>query len=150
MVCLGNICRSPLAEGILRNKLKTKSLSWFVDSCGTANYHIGSPPDRRMIKTAASFNTDISALKARQFSIGDFENFDVIYAMDSNNYHDLIRLAENDIQKNKVHLLLNQWKPGLNLEVPDPYYGTQEDFVEVYKLLDEALTHVLTKLLHEK
>lgn len=150
MVCLGNICRSPLAEGILKKKLEERSLSWVVDSCGTANYHIGKAPDKRMIQTAASYNTDISQLKARQFSIADFEKFDLIFSMDKNNLEDVLRLAQNNDQRQKVRLLLNEWKPGLDLEVPDPYYGTTKDFIHVYKLLDEALDSLITNWNVEK
>ncbi|MFM7637539.1 MAG: low molecular weight protein-tyrosine-phosphatase [Crocinitomicaceae bacterium] len=143
MVCLGNICRSPLAEGILKKKLEERSLSWVVDSCGTANYHIGKAPDKRMIQTAASYNTDISQLKARQFSLADFEKFDLIFTMDKNNFEDVQRLAIKNEHHQKVRLLLNEWKPGLDLEVPDPYYGTTFDFISVYELLDEALDSVI-------
>lgn len=143
MVCLGNICRSPLAEGILKKKLEERSLSWVVDSCGTANYHIGKAPDKRMIQTAASYNTDISQLKARQFSLADFEKFDLIFTMDKNNFEDVQRLAIKIEHHQKVRLLLNEWKPGLDLEVPDPYYGTTFDFINVYELLDEALDSVI-------
>jgi protein-tyrosine phosphatase len=150
MVCLGNICRSPLAEGILKKKIVNKALPWHVDSCGTANYHVGNPPDYRMIATAKKFGTDISGLRARQFSLADFRKFDVIYAMDSNNYAHIVRLAKSNQEKNKVRLLLNDWQPNKNLEVPDPYYGTEEDFNKVYSLLDEALDHVVNKLISEK
>ncbi|HBW86589.1 MAG TPA: protein-tyrosine-phosphatase [Crocinitomicaceae bacterium] len=143
MVCLGNICRSPLAEGILNKKLEERSLSWVVDSCGTANYHIGKAPDKRMIQTAAMYNTDISQLKARQFSLADFEKFDLIFTMDKNNFEDVQRLELDNEQRQKVRLLLNEWKPGLDLEVPDPYYGTKMDFINVYELLDEALDSVI-------
>ncbi|MFM7472938.1 MAG: low molecular weight protein-tyrosine-phosphatase [Crocinitomicaceae bacterium] len=146
MVCLGNICRSPLAEGILKKKLEERSLSWVVDSCGTANYHIGKAPDKRMIQTAASYNTDISQLKARQFSLADFEKFDLIFTMDKNNFEAVQRLAIDNKQRQKVRLLLNEWKPGLDLEVPDPYYGSTFDFINVYELLDEALDSVINNL----
>ena len=150
MVCLGNICRSPLAEGLLRKKIYNHSLTWSVDSCGTANYHIGSPPDSRMIATAAIYGTDISDLKARQFSQSDFEKYDIIYVMDKSNYANVARIAQNELHRNKVRLLLNDWKPSSNLEVPDPYYGTEDDFKRVYELLDEALEHILNKLKSEK
>jgi len=143
MVCLGNICRSPLAEGLLKKKIDANALDWTVDSCGTADYHVGSAPDKRIIKIAASFHTDISNLRARQFSVSDFEKFDLIYAMDKNNYRNIIELAKNNGQRNKVHLLLNEWKFGQNLEVPDPYYGSEQDFINVFKLLDEALDSLL-------
>lgn len=147
MVCLGNICRSPLAEGILASKLPKSK--FIVDSAGTGNYHIGKQPDKRSILTAQKNGLDISMQKARQFSGKDFENFDYIFAMDNSNYEDIISLAKNDIQRQKVDLILNQIFPNENVDVPDPYYGLQNGFDNVYEMLDEAC-EILAKKLIEK
>src|SRR5205085_11264860 len=102
VVCLGNICRSPMAEGILRKKITEKNLSFIVDSAGTANYHVGEPPDERAINTSKKFNVDISKLRGRQFTTKDFDTFDRIYAMDNSNYKNILRLARNENDKKKV------------------------------------------------
>lgn len=138
MVCLGNICRSPLAEGILKAKAEKYKLAVHVDSAGTSNYHIGEHPDKRAIKNAKSHLIDISKLKARQFTVVDFDNFDHIFAMDSANYTDIIALARNEEDKKKVELILNRLHPDLNKAVPDPYFGGDEGFETVFLLLDKA------------
>lgn len=128
MVCLGNICRSPLAEGILKSKLNT---NFEVDSAGTAAYHVGNPPDQRSIAVAQQFGIDISQQRARQFKKDDFNNFDLIFVMDQNNYNDVVELA-TPAQRRKVHLLRK------NNEVPDPYYGDASAFEGVFHLIDTA------------
>jgi protein-tyrosine phosphatase len=145
MVCLGNICRSPLAEGILRSKLPAEL--FFVDSVGTGHWHIGNPPDARSIKVAKEKGLDISNLKGRQFSEQDFIDFDYIYVMDIQNYKDVIALAPNLEAKSKVYLILNELFPGENVDVPDPYYGLQDGFSNVYDMLDEACDVIKNKLL---
>jgi protein-tyrosine phosphatase len=147
MVCLGNICRSPLAEGILASKLPKDV--FFVDSAGTGNYHIGKQPDKRSITTAQKNGLDISKQKARQFSVKDFDAFDYIFAMDTSNYEDILSLAKNENQVKKVDLILNQLFPNENVDVPDPYYGVQNGFDQVYQMLDEACT-ILAEKLKEK
>lgn len=136
MVCLGNICRSPLAEGIL--KQKTSHLDIFVDSAGTSNYHIGNPPDVRSVQIAKKYGIDITSQKGRQFQVSDFDEFDLIFAMDKSNYNDILSLARNESDKNKVELILNLLNPDKNMDVPDPYYGGNNGFENVYKMLDEA------------
>lgn len=136
MVCLGNICRSPLAEGILQSKLSTES--FFVDSAGTGDWHIGSQPDKRSIAVAKKYNIDLTTQRARQFKISDFTNFDRIYVMDKSNYENVIKLAPSQEAKNKVKLILNENTPGQNLEVPDPYFGGDDGFEHVFHLLDEV------------
>lgn len=136
MVCLGNICRSPLAEGILKSKLPKDQ--FVIDSAGTASYHIGSPPDRRAMNIAEKNGLDISSLRGRQFSIDDFERFDYIYVMDESNYNNVMSLARNEEDKNKVRFILNETYPDQNYDVPDPYYGGPEGFENVFKMLDEA------------
>jgi protein-tyrosine phosphatase len=138
MVCLGNICRSPLAEGIMRSKLTT---DYHIDSAGTGGWHAGEAPDKRSIQTARNHGIDISKQSARKFSITDFDTFDVIFVMDQSNYKDVINLAPNEAAKSKVQLLLDNSK-----EVPDPYYGTLEDFEQVYQLLNQACETIARKL----
>ncbi|WP_303318965.1 low molecular weight protein-tyrosine-phosphatase [Flavivirga abyssicola] len=136
MVCLGNICRSPLAEGILKSKLSNDLFQ--VDSAGTANYHTGSSPDKRSIAVARKYGLDISHLRGRQFKTSDFDSFDLIYVMDESNYRNVIALARNDEDKTKVKFILNEVYPNQNYDVPDPYYGGDDGFENVYKMLDEA------------
>lgn len=144
MVCLGNICRSPLAEGILQKKLPREAFS--VDSAGTANYHTGSAPDKRSIAVAKKYGLDISHLKARQFVVSDFDVFDYIYVMDASNYQNVVDLARNEADKNKVHYILNETQPKQNLPVSDPYYGGNDGFEQVYQMLDEACSIIAKKL----
>ncbi|MBT6882307.1 MAG: low molecular weight phosphotyrosine protein phosphatase [Flavobacterium sp.] len=136
MVCLGNICRSPLAEGILQSKLDANFFS--VDSAGTAAYHIGELPDQRSIAVAKKHGIDISNQKARKFNIKDFIEFDIIYAMDKENYQNICSLAKNNTELQKVKMILDEVKLSQNLSVPDPYYGGDDGFQNVYQLLDEA------------
>lgn len=144
MVCLGNICRSPLAEGILKSKLNVDH--FLVDSAGTVGYHIGELPDHRSIKVAQEHHIDLTTQKARQFKQSDFENFDLIYAMDKSVYNDLRAMAEHDWQKNKVQLILNEVSPNEDLDVPDPYYDSYEAFRQVYQMLDIACDKVAQKI----
>jgi protein-tyrosine phosphatase len=137
MVCLGNICRSPLAQGILESKA-SKNIA--VDSAGTAAYHIGNAPDSRSIAVAKENNIDISNLKARKFTAVDFENFDRIYVMDWSNYKNVKALASSAEHENKVQLILG------DIEVPDPYYGDTEDFKHCFTLLEEACNRIVKEL----
>lgn len=145
-VCLGNICRSPLADGILRRKAKELGVEILVDSAGTAAYHVGNPPDARMIETARQKGTDISFLRARKFTQQDFEEFDQIYVMDQENYMNVIDLARNEDDQQKVNLILNVLYEGEDREVPDPYYGGQEGFELVYDLLDQATEKIIERI----
>jgi protein-tyrosine phosphatase len=140
MVCLGNICRSPLAEGILRNKVEGLGLKAYIDSAGTSNFHIGDYPDRRSIANAKKHGIDISKLKARQFAVEDFDTFDFIFVMDESNYNNVISLARNEADIKKVDLILNCVFGNKN--VPDPYYGNEEGFEEVFQLLDKACENI--------
>lgn len=135
MVCLGNICRSPLAEGILKSKLDS---NFTVESAGTAAYHVGNKPDPRSIAVARQNGLNITNQRARKFTKQDFVDFDIIYAMDNSNYQNIIALAENNQQKEKVKLILNESFPDKNLDVPDPYYGGDKGFENVYNMLDNA------------
>ncbi len=139
MVCLGNICRSPLAEGVLRQKIEEYNIKNIeVDSCGTSNYHIGQAPDQRTQDNALQNGTNLSQLRARQFEVSDFDRFDKIYVMDSSNKSNVLELARNEADKNKVDLFLNIRYPNQNLQVPDPYFGGEQGFQNVYKLVDET------------
>ena len=143
MVCLGNICRSPLAEGILQAKLPK---NYIVDSAGTASYHVGTAPDKRSVVTAKKFGVDISQQKCRQISTSDFETFDHIYVMDTSNYKNVVAIAPNEEAKRKVKVILNELHPNKNLEVPDPYYGDLHGFEHVYNLLDEVCEVIAEKI----
>ena len=145
MVCLGNICRSPLAEGILQSKVNKEHV--FVDSAGTAAYHVGNLPDERSIAVAKQYGIDISKQQARKFTEKDFLNFDIIYAMDKSNYQYIISLATNDKDLEKVKMILNESQPDKNYSVPDPYYGGKNGFEEVYKMLNQACDSIIYKLL---
>lgn len=136
MVCLGNICRSPLAEGILKSKLNPALFE--VDSAGTGHWHVGNSPDPRSIKVAKKHDIDISKQKGRQFSKRDFDDFDIIYVMDTENKKNVLAMAPNEEEKKKVKLILNELFENENVDVPDPYYGEETDFEHVFKLLDEA------------
>lgn len=143
MVCLGNICRSPLAEGILQSKVDH---TVFVDSAGTANYHVGEMPDKRSIAVAKKHGIDISNQRCKHFTPNYFDEFDVIFVMDTSNYNNVIKLARHENDKQKVKLILNELYPNKNLEVPDPYYGGDNGFEEVYQMLDQACEVIARKL----
>lgn len=145
MVCLGNICRSPLAEGILQSKLPRDK--FIVDSAGTGNWHVGRQPDSRSIAIAKLRGLDISKQKGRQFTAKDFENNDYIFVMDNSNYRDVIELAPNQEAKSKVSLILNDLFPNENVDVPDPYYGMEDGFSNVYGMLDEVCGIIAEKLI---
>lgn len=137
-VCLGNICRSPLAEGIMIHLKEKYKLDIHVDSAGTANYHVGEAPDRRTIANARKNGVDLSQLRARQFKASDFEEFDFIYAMDSNNLKNILAQAKHASHEQKPALFLSNIykKPGM--DVPDPYYGGEKEFEEVFQLVYKA------------
>ncbi|GGD97264.1 low molecular weight protein-tyrosine-phosphatase [Planktosalinus lacus] len=144
MVCLGNICRSPLAEGILKSKLNPDRFE--VHSAGTGHWHIGELPDKRSIKVAKKYGIDITDQRGKQFAEKDFNEFDIIYVMDIENKKNLLKMAPNDESKQKVKLILNELFENENVDVPDPYYGSDHDFEHVYKLLDEASSIISKKL----
>lgn len=144
MVCLGNICRSPLAEGILKSKLSEKH--FFIDSAGTGNYHIGDPPDGRSILVAKKYGIDITSQKARQFNESDFDQFDYIYAMDRSNYSNIVKLARRADDISKVKLILEDYSDNQILDVPDPYFDDQQGFENVYQLLNSVCASIAKKL----
>jgi protein-tyrosine phosphatase len=145
MVCLGNICRSPLAEGILQSKLPRDK--FIVDSAGTGDWHVGKQPDSRSIAIARLKGLDISRQKGRLFTAKDFETNDYIFVMDNSNYKDVIRLAPNSEAKSKVSLILNELFPNENVDVPDPYFGMEDGFSNVYGMLDEVCEIIAEKLI---
>jgi protein-tyrosine phosphatase len=138
MVCLGNICRSPLAEGILKKKV---GKSTFVDSAGTAAYHIGNQPDPRSISVGKKNGIDISYFRARKFTKEDFRNFNYIYVMDKSNYNDVLSLTQLSEDHKKVKLILDYEQ-----EVPDPYFGEVAGFDHCYNLLDKACDQIVKEL----
>lgn len=144
MVCLGNICRSPLAEGILKSKVDQGKV--YVDSAGTGDYHIDQMPDKRSIAVGKRYDLDITSQRGRQFSVSDFDTFDHIYVMDNANYRDVMALARNEEDERKVRLILNEIFPGENVDVPDPYFGGDHGFENVYKMLEEACEKIARKL----
>lgn len=146
MVCLGNICRSPVAEGILRAKARDRKLPIKTDSAGTSDYHIGEAPDERSRKNALKNGIDISDLRARQFSRNDFDHFDRIYVMDQSNYRDVLHIGKNHPQISKAKLILDEIFPGKSEAVPDPYFGGSEGFQLVFDLLDKACNKIITDL----
>lgn len=146
MVCLGNICRSPLAEAILRKKAEENSLQLIIDSAGTSNFHVGENPDKRTISNALKNGVDVSTLIARQFKVDDFDKFDIIYTMDHSNYSNVIALARNKSDINKVRMILNELHPNENRAVPDPYFGGEEGFQHVFELLNAACDKIIEKI----
>lgn len=142
MVCLGNICRSPLAQGIMEDKIKEQGLSWTVDSAGTGAWHAGEQPDTRGIAKAAAEGIDISMQRARQFIAEDFQKFDLILAMDTSNYNNIIKLSSNDEERAKVKMIMNYAYPAENRPVPDPYYDG--GFDNVYNMLQLACSGVIS------
>ena len=145
-VCLGNICRSPVAEGIMLHLKELKGLNIVIDSAGTAGYHIGEAPDSRTIANAKKNGVDLSTLRARQFSITDFDEFDSIYVMDKNNLRNVLSLAKKEDHINKVKLLLHLVPEHGHAEVPDPYYGTEKDFEQVFQLVYRACEKISSDL----
>jgi len=144
MVCLGNICRSPLAEGILKHKIEKYGLNWQVDSAGTSGWHSGEMPDSRSVSVAGKYGVDITYQRARTFSPYDIEQFDLIYAMDASNYRDIVGHAATQEEKEKVKMILNELYPKENRSVPDPYYD-DNGFEDVFKMLDEACDKIIER-----
>lgn len=145
MVCLGNICRSPLAEGILKSKLP--DTVFFVDSAGTSNYNIGRQADYRSIEIAKKYGIDLSEQTGRQFMMTDFDNFDYIYAMDNENFNNIMKLSRNNDDSSKVKLILEELTNIDIVDVPDPYYDGDQGFENVFQLLDMACKKIAKKLM---
>ena len=149
MVCLGNICRSPLAEGILKEKIKNAGLNWEVDSAGTNGYHVGEAPHRFSQKVAKHRGIDISGQKCRSFSKDDFDRFDKIYAMSADIIDEMRFISKEKFDRSKVDLLLNECHPGENRDVPDPWYGAEDGYHAVYDMIDEACEAIVQHTLAE-
>jgi protein-tyrosine phosphatase len=145
-VCLGNICRSPLAKGIMADKIKRLDLNAEVDSAGFETFHRGDPADPRSIAVAAAHGIDLSGHIARMFSVRDFDHFDLIYVMDRANYNDVMAVARDSGDEEKVGLILNLISPGENRQVPDPWYGGKEDFGKVFRMLDQACDQLVKNI----
>lgn len=148
MVCLGNICRSPMAEGYMREILLSHGVDWLVDSAGTGHWHVGEAPDNRAIRTLAARGISIAELRARQFKTEDFDRFTHIFVMDSSNYQDVIKKARNEFDRSKVQFLTESAYPREKLIVPDPWYGDTSDFEKVADLIQtscEAIYETLKK-----
>ena len=144
MVCLGNICRSPLAEGILKHKVTQQGLDWEIDSAGTGAYHVGELPDSRSIAIAHKYGIDLTDQRARQFQVIDFDKFDKIFVMDASNYRNVLKLARNEADQQKIEMIRNLVKPGWNEQVPDPYYE-KNGFENIYQMIDEACDELLNE-----
>lgn len=149
MVCLGNICRSPVAEGVMKAKLAKYKIPGEVDSAGLLSFHIGSQPDKRAIASAKQNNIDISGQRARQFNKSDFNNFDYIFTLDDAIHKDVLNMASNNLEKEKVHLLLTFSGNEVDREVPDPYCGGKEDFIRAFELIEIACDKIAAKFQRE-
>ena len=145
MVCLGNICRSPLAEGILQDKAFKASLNWSIESAGTNRYHTGDAPHPLSQKVARQNGIDISQQKARTFTAADFDVYDKIYALADDVFDEIKRIAGKKFNATKADLLMNEFCPGENMDVPDPYYGQEQGYHEVYKMIDDACNEIILK-----
>lgn len=145
MVCLGNICRSPLAEGILQHKIQQAGLSWSVDSAGTNGYHIGEAPHRLSQKVALLNGIDISCQRGRKFLASDFTHFDKIYALAEDVVDEIKWIAKKEYNPAKIDLLMNELYPGKNIDVPDPWYGPEPGYHEVYEMIDKACDAIIKK-----
>lgn len=143
MVCLGNICRSPMAEGIMAHMIHKQRLPWHVDSAGTSNYHEGEAPDYRSILKMEKYGIDISLQRSRPFSEADFDRFDLILCMDENNLLNVAKKAKNDAHKAKISMIMEYVHPGERMGVPDPYYGGEAGFEKVYQMLWQACEKVI-------
>jgi len=145
MVCLGNICRSPIAHGILQKEIEEQGLDWTVDSAGTSAYHSGEAPDRRAIQVSEKNGLDISGQTSRQLTAQDIIDYDIIVTMDTNNYNNTLKIAGNDSHKSKIKMLLNYSFPNENRAVPDPYYSGGFDYV--YDLIRQAVHDMTAQLI---
>ena len=145
MVCLGNICRSPLAEGIMKHKAQEHQLNWEIDSAGTGAWHIGELPDRRSIAKARQYGIDITDQRARQLREKDLADFDLILTMDESNYRNALRLANTKEEEAKVKMIMDSVAPGTHQSVPDPYWD-DNGFEEVYQMLNKACGRIIKEL----
>lgn len=147
MVCLGNICRSPLAEGILQKKADEAGLGWTVESAGTNGYHTGEAPHHLSQKVAKRNGIDISGQVSRRFSAEDFDRYDKIYAMADDVAMEIKRISGHKFNDSKTDYFLNELEPGSNKNVPDPWYGEEDGYTEVYELIDKACDAIIKNYL---
>lgn len=150
MVCLGNICRSPIAEGLLKDKVEKNGLNWVVDSAGTESYHVGEAPHRFSQKICLAHGVDISTQRARQFEAEDLTRFDKIYVMATDVYNEIKKVAGKDRKRyeqymDRVDYFLNELEPGANGSVPDPWYGNEDGYTIVYDMIDETCNAIIEK-----
>ena len=150
MVCLGNICRSPIAEGVLRHMAQQHKLDWVIDSAGTESFHVGEAPHKFSQKICLSHGIDISAQRARKFTTVDFDNYDKIYVMAHDVYREVERIGGKHAQMNKVDYFLNELHEGQNENVPDPWYGGEEGFTPVYNLIEKTCKEIIKHYAHNK
>jgi protein-tyrosine phosphatase len=151
MVCLGNICRSPIAEGLLVSKLRKREIDHvLVDSCGFERYHLNESPDFRSVEVCNNHGVDISKQRQRLFKVSDFDKFDKIYVMDANNYSDVVSYARNINDVNKVDFITNVLTPGKNIPVPDPYYGGKDGFQKVFMMLSDCTEEIVNRIMDGK
>jgi len=143
IVCLGNICRSPIAEGVLRHKVKQYGLDWIVESAGTESYHIGEAPHRFSQKICLAHGIDISSLRAAKFTKDDFGRYDIIYAMAGDVYNEIQRIGGRDADMNKVDYFLNELNKNSNGSVPDPWYGPEEGYKQVYEMIEKTCNAII-------
>ena len=144
-VCLGNICRSPLAQGILEAKARAAGLNWEIDSAGTNGYHIGEAPHKLSQKVAALNGVDISMQRARRFVQDDFNTYDKIYVMADEVYKDAQKVGGIDFDESKIDFFLNELEPGSNMDVPDPWYGDEDGYHECYDLINRTCDIIIKK-----
>ncbi len=145
MVCLGNICRSPIAEGVMQHKARQYGLNWQVDSAGTESYHIGEAPHRYSQKICHNNGIDISGQRARRFSPADFAAYDKIYAMAEDVYREIQRIGGGKARMDKVELFLNELTPGCGASVPDPWYGEEDGYTTVYQLINDTCEAIVKR-----
>lgn len=148
MVCLGNICRSPIAEGVMRQKVKQHGLDWVVESAGTESYHTGQPPHRHSQKICKEKEIDITEQRAMKFTAAHFNQFDIIYAFAGDVYDAIRRIGGSKADMNKVDYFLNELHKGSNMAVPDPYYGTEEGYTTVFDLIDKTCDAIIENYKH--
>jgi protein-tyrosine phosphatase len=147
MVCLGNICRSPMAEGIMRHKIASGGLDWEVSSCGTGSWHVGEPPHPDGQRAMKRKGLDISHQRAKQFHGHFLEAYDLIFAMDSSNYNDIMKHAQSEAERQKVAMIMNMSRPGKNESIPDPYYNDAL-YDQVFDMLNEACDAIIEQYTH--
>jgi protein-tyrosine phosphatase len=145
MVCLGNICRSPIAEGLMRDKIKKNGLNWTVDSAGTNSYHTGEAPHKFSQKVCLTNGVDISEQKARTFVVGDFLKYDIIYAMADDVYRDIKKMAGTSEDMGKVRFFLDELGGAKGASVPDPWYGNENAYMPVYTLINKVCNAIIEK-----